>query len=226
MLVQPPKQPAPAAPIKKISFVVDAWANPPGPPCGHTCSLAAETGKHPLRHLLTAAPDATFEPQTTWRPSSTGASQSSRLPIRVRCPGFRAFHQRSMPIPLGVATWPSGPNWSPTSPTRSKITPAEVLARQPGQHRQATRAPPSSAKSRCGGPPTVSSPKTRDQPEESNSKRAPPCGNNASTGTSRVPPAHQDMPRPMSDRQHTPHLVAGTTTTGARTKHPDSARTG
>ena len=49
MLVQPPKQPAPAAPIKKISFVVDAWANPPGPPCGHTCSLAAETGKHPLR---------------------------------------------------------------------------------------------------------------------------------------------------------------------------------
>ena len=132
-----------------------------------------------------------------------------------------------MPIPSGATTWQSDPNSSPTSPTRSKITPAKVTPSQSGLHREATRAPPSSAKSQCGGPPTASIPKTRDQPEEeANSKRSRPSGNNASTGISPVPPIRQQMRGPTSDRQHTPHLVAGTTTASARTKHPVNVRTG
>jgi hypothetical protein len=43
----------------------------------------------------------TFEPQTTWRLSSTGASQRSRLPTQVRCPGSRAFQKRSVAIRSG-----------------------------------------------------------------------------------------------------------------------------
>jgi hypothetical protein len=41
----------------------------------HLLTVAAETGKHPLRHLLAAASDAALEPQTIWPPSSTGVSQ-------------------------------------------------------------------------------------------------------------------------------------------------------
>ena len=104
----------------------------------HLLALAAETGEHPLRHLLTAAAVATSTPQATWPPSSTGASQSSRLPTQVRCPGSRAFQQRFMTIPSGATTWQSDPNWSPTSPTRSKTTPtrgdAQPVWAAPGSH--------------------------------------------------------------------------------------------
>ena len=40
-----------------------------------------------------------------WPPSCTGGSQRLRRSIQVRCPGCRAFHQRSKPIPSGEATW-------------------------------------------------------------------------------------------------------------------------
>jgi hypothetical protein len=70
------------------------------------------------------------------------------------------------------------------------------------------------------------SPKTPDQPEEPNSKRFRPCGNNASTKTSPMPPTRQQMREPTSDRQHTPHLDAGTTTRSARTKNPHGVRAG
>ena len=76
----------------------------------HLLTLAAETGEHPLRHLQTAASGETSALQATWPPSSTGASQSSRLPTQVRCPGSRAFHQRSMPILSGASTWQSDPS--------------------------------------------------------------------------------------------------------------------
>ena len=146
----------------------------------------------------------TLEPPTIWRPCSTGVSQRSRLPIQVRCPGFQAFHQRSTTIRSGEATWQSDPNSSPTSPTRSKITPAEVLASQPGHRREVTRACRSSAKLQCGVPPTASIPKTRDQPEEAaSSVQQPPSGNSDSTGTPPVPRIRQ-APRDMTnDTQHT-----------------------
>src|SRR5215213_4941462 len=131
-----------------------------------------------------------------------------------------------MTIPSGATTWQSDPNWSPTSPTMSKTTPAKVTPSQSGYFREATRAPPSSAKSQCGGRPTASTPKTRDQPEEeANSKRSRPCGNNASTGLSRVPPTRQQMRGPTSDRQDAPHS-AQATTGNARTRDPNGVRAG
>ena len=103
---------------------------------------------------------------------------------------------------------------------------AKMTASQPGHLREATRAPPSSAKSQCGGPPTASVLRTRDQPEEASSIQPPPCGNSDSTGSSPIPPIHQATTGLTNDRQHTPHLVARTATTGAGTKHPVNVRTG
>jgi hypothetical protein len=63
-------------------------------------------------------------------------------------PSLAAVDPVDPPIQVETATWSKGdvkPVWAP-----------------PGSH----RAPPSSAKSQCGGPPTASIPKTRDQPEE------------------------------------------------------------
>ena len=59
-----------------------------------------------------------------------------------------------------------------------------------------------------------------------NSKRSRPSGNSASTGISPVPPIRQATRGLTNDRQHTPHLDAGTTTASARTKHPVNVRTG
>ena len=56
--------------------------------------------------------------------------------------------------------------------------------------------------------------------------QSPPCGNYASTGISRVPPTRPQMRGPTSDRQHTPHLDAGTTTGSAHTKNPNVVRAG
>jgi hypothetical protein len=100
-----------------------------------------------------------------------------------------------------------------------------VTPGQSGLHRAATRAQHLSAKSRCGGPPTASIPKTRDQPEEPSSEHSRPCGNNASTGISRVPQTRGQMRGPTSDRQHPPHSVLGTTG-GARAKNPNSVPAG
>jgi hypothetical protein len=88
--------------------------------------------------------------------------------------------------------------------------------------RSAAEHPPSSP---ARGPPTASIPKTCNQPEEPNSKRSRPCGNNASTGRSRVPPTREQMRGPTSDRQHPPHSVQGTTGS-VRTKNPNSVPAG
>ena len=176
-------------------------------------------------------PDETSALQATWPPSLTGASQSSRLPIQVRCPGSQAFHQRSMPIPSGGLTWRGDPNSSLTSPIRSMTTPATATPNQSGHHPEATRAPPSSAKSQCGGPPTESIPKTHDQPEEPHSKHFRPCGNNVSTGRSPIPPIRHAARGPTSDRQDAPPLAVSARTkdrngVGAgRPRRADSTRT-
>jgi hypothetical protein len=67
----------------------------------HLLAVAAETGMHPLRHMMAAA-RGRDQPQTIWPPSSTGASQRSRLPTQVRCLGFRAFQKRSVAIRAGA----------------------------------------------------------------------------------------------------------------------------
>jgi hypothetical protein len=130
-----------------------------------------------------------------------------------------------MTILFGAATWHNDPNLSPTSPTRFKITSAEVTARQPGLQREFIR-PPSLAKSPYGEPPTASTPKIRDQPEKAlNLIQSPPYGNSASTGISLVPPARQATRGSTNDKQHTPHLVEATTGS-ARTKNPNEIRPG
>ena len=53
-----------------------------------------------------------------------------------------------------------------------------------------------------------------------------PSGNNTSTGISPVPPIRQATRGLTNGKQHTPHLVAGTTTASARIKHPVNVRTG
>ena len=53
-----------------------------------------------------------------------------------------------------------------------------------------------------------------------------PCGNNASTGISRVPPIRQQMRRPTSDRHDIPPLVAATPTGSTRSNSPNGVRAG
>jgi hypothetical protein len=134
------------------------------------------------------------------------------LTTQVRCPGSPAFHQRCcITIPSGATTWQSDPNSSQTSPARFKTRPGKVTPRQLGHHREVTPAPPSSAKLQCGGPPTASIPKTHDQPEEANSKHFRPSRNNASTGTSPIPPIRHAARGPTSDRHEAPPVAAITT---------------
>jgi hypothetical protein len=166
----------------------------------------AETGEHPLRHLLTAAAgrDLRTADDTAavldWRLTALTPTDPGPLPWLPSMPA--TLHAD----PVGAATWPSDPNWSPTSPTRSKTTPAEVLARQPGVQQEVTRAQHWSAKSRYGEPPTASIPKIRDRPAEAaNSIQPPPCGNSNSTGISPDPPTRQATRGLRNDKQRTPH---------------------
>ena len=164
-------------------------------------------------------------PQATWPPSSTGASQHSPLPTQVRCPGSPAFPQRCMPIPSGGTTWQSDPNWSPTSPTRSKTTPANVTPSRSGHHgnhpgtalvgeiavwRAANGINPQDPRP-TGGAQLETLPALWKQRLDRDIARAA------------YPPAVRG---PTNDRQHTPHLVAGTTTASVGTKHPVNVRTG
>jgi hypothetical protein len=70
----------------------------------HLLALAAETGQHPLRHMLTAA---------SGRDLGTAGDMAAVLYWRLPeltpinpggCPGSQAFHQPSMPVPSGGPT--------------------------------------------------------------------------------------------------------------------------
>jgi hypothetical protein len=76
--------------------------------------LVDEVARHSV--ALVPPPDGIDEPQAPRRTdgssvytvagafqSCTRASQRSRRPTQVRCPGCRAFHQRFMPIPSGAS---------------------------------------------------------------------------------------------------------------------------
>ena len=91
----------------------------------HLLALAAESGEHPLRHLQTAASGRDLQTAGDMAAVLYGASQSSHLLSQVRCHGCPAYQERSTAIPSGEPTWQSDPSWSPTSPTKSKITFAE-----------------------------------------------------------------------------------------------------
>ena len=88
-----------------------------------------------------------------------------------------------MIIPFGTSILPSAPSWSPTSPLMSEETLTGTAHHRYGHRREATRLPPSLVKSPSGVPPSASTPKTADQPEQDSYKRRPPFGNRTSTET-------------------------------------------
>ena len=131
-----------------------------------------------------------------------------------------------MPIPSGATTWQSDPNWSPTSPTRSKITPAKVTPSQSGHHREAH---PSTAligeiavwRAANGINPQDPRPTGGGQLETAPALWKQRLDRHIAHSTDSSGNAGL-----TNDRQHTPHLDARTTTASARTKHPVNVRTG
>jgi hypothetical protein len=187
-------------------------------------ALAAENGEHPL-HLQTAA---------AGRELHTVGDMAAVLEWRLLKPA---------PTDPGPLPWLAGISealhdhhvWATYLTKRSQLVvslatqirdcASHNINSRYGHRRAATRPPAKSVKWRSGGPPTASTPKTRDQPEEPNAKRSRPCGNNASTGRSRVPFTNQQMRGPTSHRPDAPPLAA-TTTGSARTNNPNDVRTG
>jgi AAA domain len=119
-------------------------------------------------------------PLKTWPLSSTGASQNPHSLPQDRYPGFPAYRQRFMIITFGPSIWRSDHNSLSTSQVRSETAPAIAANSRYGLRRAAIR-PPSLVRSPCGEPPSASTPKTADQPEQDSHKRHPPSGNKTST---------------------------------------------
>ena len=117
----------------------------------------------------------------TWPLYSTGGSQSPHPLTQDRYRGFPAFRQRFMIITYGASTWRSGRSSSSASQNRSETAPVRTANSRSGHRRAAIRPLPCLAKSRSGVPPSASTPKTTDQPEQDNCRPWPPCGNRTST---------------------------------------------
>jgi hypothetical protein len=181
----------------------------------HLLALAAETGEHPLRDLLTAA---------SGRDIRTAADMAAVLDWRLTA------LTATNPGPLRA-----DPVWGDYLAKGAQLV--TDLAGKVQDHACQGDAEPIWAVPRdlptallreiaVWRPPTASIPKTRDQPEEPNSKRSPPCGNSASTGISLVPPTRLQIRRPMSGWQHIAHVDAGATTGSACTDNPNGVRAG
>jgi hypothetical protein len=76
----------------------------------HLLTLAAQTGKHPLRHLLTAAAGRDLRTADDMAAVLDWRLTAPSLPTQGRCPGSSAYQQQFMPIPSGEAIWQSDPN--------------------------------------------------------------------------------------------------------------------
>jgi hypothetical protein len=192
----------------------------------HLLALAAETGEHPLRHMMTAA---------TGRDLKTAGDMAAVLDWRLPEPA--ATDPGPLPWLPGIPeTLHAHPVWGAYLAKRSLLV--ADLANQVQDHTcqrdaQPIWAPPGShpATALIGEIAVWRAangikPKTRDQPGEPNSKRFRPCGNNASTGPSRVRPTRQQMRRPTSDGQDAPHLLAATPTRSTLTNSPNGVRAG
>jgi hypothetical protein len=208
------------AELDRVDTYVSGLTDEPAWPTlrAHLIDLAAETGKHPLRHLYEAV---------SGRDLSTAGDMAAVLYWRLTAlttpkagplPGSPTFHTRFRTIPPGATTWPSEHNTSPTSPARFETSQPEPTISQSGLRREATRAPHSSAKSRCGGPPTASTPKTHDQPEGTNLRLPRTYGNKTSTEMSPAP-SSRTTPTSMNDSHRVRHAITVTTTSSARIKH-------
>jgi hypothetical protein len=98
-----------------------------------------------------------------------------------RYPGLPAYRQRFMIITFGASTWRSGRSSLSVWQIRSETAPAIAANSRYGHYRAATRASPSSVKSPSGVPPSASTPKIADQPDQDNCRPWPPFGNRAWT---------------------------------------------
>ena len=168
----------------------------------HLLALAAETGEHPLRHLLTAA---------SGRDLRTAGDMAAVLDWRL--PALTPIDPGPLPWLPGIpSTLHAHPVWGTYLAKRSQLVAdladqvqdhacqgdAEPVWAPPGSH-------PSTALDRrnrsVAGRQRHQSPRPATNRRRPNSKRSRPSGNNASTGISRVPPTRQQMRGLTSDRQ-------------------------
>jgi hypothetical protein len=186
----------------------------------HLLDLAAETEQHPLRHLLTAA---------AGRDLSTAGDMAAVLDWRL--PELAPVDPGPLPWLPGIPpTLRSHPGWGPYLAKRSQLV--ADLADQIQDHAYQIGTPvwaapgshPSTAlvgdiavwRAANGINPQDPRPTGGGQLE-----MLPACGNNASTGTSRVPPTRSQT----SHTQDAPHSVQGTSGS-ARTNKPNGVPAG
>jgi AAA domain/Aldo/keto reductase family len=199
-----------------------SWPTPAGTPAH---PWRAETGEHPLLQLHIAAAGRELHTAADMAPCWTGASQNPHPLTQGRCHGFPAFQQRSMIILFGADIWRSGPNWSPTSPIRSEITPAKPKPSRCGRRRAAAPTSQSSVNSPCGGPPTASTPTTHDQPDQHICRQPQPSGSTTSTAASPTAVTTTSVLTSQSAAPLRPHVIADTKIEASWPNHPRSNRT-
>jgi conjugative relaxase-like TrwC/TraI family protein len=146
---------------------LNSQASRRGRPSEHTCSRWRLTPGSTHSSTCRQPPqDETFRPPGTWPPCSTGASQSPRLPTQDRYPGCPVFRKPFKIITFGASIWRSGRSSLSASQIRFETAPARTANSRYGHCRAATRPSHSLVKSPFGVPPSVSTPKTVDQPEQ------------------------------------------------------------
>jgi hypothetical protein len=152
--------------------VVPDLTNEPSWPTlrAHLLALATETGEHPLLHLRTAAAGrelhtaADMAAVLDWRLPEPVATDPGPLPWLPGIP--QALHDH--------------PVWGQYLAKRSELVTdlanrirghaAKTIPSLCGRRRAAVRTSPSLVKSRCGGPPTASTPTTHNQPDQHSCK--------------------------------------------------------
>jgi hypothetical protein len=183
----------------------------------HLLTLAAKTGEHPLRHLLTAA---------AGRELHTAGDMAAVLYWRL--PELAPVDRDPLPWLPGIPeTLRSHPVWGRYLAQRSHLV--ADLADQVQDHACQIGGPPVWAAARSHLSTTLVgeiavwravngiNPQDPRLTGGTPSKRSRPCGNTASIGISHVPPTRPQMRGPTSDRQAASHIVEATTGT-VRTK--------
>ena len=195
------------AELDQADRYVPGLAIEPGWPTlrAHLLTLAAETGKHPLRHLLTAAAGGDLRTADDmaavidWRLTALTPTDPGPLPWLPSIPPTLHAH----------------PVWGAYLAKRSQLV--ADLADWVQDHLCQSDRPPAWAAP--GGHPAalireiavwraasgIDPQDPRPTGEEANLIQPPPYGNSDSTGISPVPPIRPATRHLRNDRQHTPH---------------------
>ena len=192
----------------------------------HLLALAAETGKHPLRHMLTAA---------AGRDLSTAGDMAAVLYWRL--PALTPTNPGPLPwLPGHSATLHAHPVWGVYLAKRSQlvadladqvqdhacqeVTPSRP-GRQPGSHPSTALIGEIAVWRAANG----IDPKTPDQPEQHSCRQLRPSGNTTSTEVSPAAATTTVILTSQSARLLPPHVIAGTKIDSACPNRPRSART-